>query len=192
LAVTAINQGTDLLLEVDLDLLTNGRHNVKLTGQVMSLTAIPALALVPDAIGNMTIASLDSGDSQDSMDSDSQMTLTWSWLWAEGYIKTKSSITGTDKASEKIIVVHVPGHLVIALNPQMVCADQLQHLLLTENKHIQLNSKRLIWTFDGGGLGLLRDTLWNQHIGNCSWITHTCKAAYWFSVPAGWRSWVGL
>jgi hypothetical protein len=88
LAVTAINQGTDLLSEVDLDQLTNERHNVKLTGQVMSLTAVPALALVPNAIGNMTIASLDSGDSQDSMDSDSQMTSTWSWLWAGGYIKT--------------------------------------------------------------------------------------------------------
>ena len=50
----------------------------------------------------------------------------------------------------------------MALNPQMVCADRLQHLPLTENERIQLNSKRLIWTFDSGGLGLVCDALWER------------------------------
>lgn len=159
LTVTAINQETGLLSDLNLDQLTNEWHNIKLTGQVMSLTAMPALALVPDTISDMTISS---SGSQDLMGSDLQTMSTWSWLWAGGYVKTKSSIIGTDEVSEKIIVVHVPGHLTMALNPQMICADQLQDLPLTESEHTQLNSKCLLWVFDNGGLGLVRDTLWER------------------------------
>lgn len=155
LTVTAINQGTSLLPDVDLDQLMNERHNIKLAGQVLSLIAIPAVTLVPD----MTASS------QDSVGTDLQMNSTmstWSWLWAGGYIKTKSSIAGTDEVMEKSIVVNVPGHLTTVLNPQIICADRLQHLPLTENEHSQLNSKRLLWMFDNGGLGLVRDTLWER------------------------------
>ena len=45
LTVTAINQGTSSLPDVDLDQLMNERHKVKIAGQVMSLTAVPTSTL---------------------------------------------------------------------------------------------------------------------------------------------------
>jgi len=108
-----------LLPDVDLDQFMNEPHNIKLTGQVMSLTAILALALVPDTTASRP-------DDQDPVGADSQTTSAWSWLWAGGYVRMKSSTTGTDEVSAKSIIVNVPGYLTVALNSQMICADQLQ------------------------------------------------------------------
>ena len=83
-------------------------------------------------------------------------------MWAGGCVKGKLLVAGTDEVSEKSIIVNVPGHLTAALNPQMICANMLQHLLLMENECIQLNSKHLLWVFDNGGLGFIHDMLWER------------------------------
>jgi hypothetical protein len=121
----------------------------------MSLTAVPTVALGAD-----TTTSTEAG--RDIPDTELEKASTWSWLWTGGYVKAKAAIAGTDEVSEKVIIVNVPGHLTMALNPRMVLANSLKNLHLPDNELSQLNSKRLLWIFDSGGLGLIRDTLWER------------------------------
>jgi hypothetical protein len=155
LTVTAINEGMQLLTEVDLETLSNERQNIKITGQLMSLTAVPTVVLGAD-----TNTSTEAG--RNIPDTEPEELSTWSWLWTGGYAKAKAAVAGTDKVLEKVIIVNVPGHLTMALNPRMVSADSLKNLHLPDNELSQLNSKRLLWIFDNGGLGLVRDTIWER------------------------------
>jgi hypothetical protein len=155
LMVTAINEGMRLLTEVDLETLSNEWQNIKITGQLMSLTAVPTVVLGADMN-----TSTEAG--RNIPDTEPEELSTWSWLWTGGYAKAKAAVAGTDEVLEKVIIVNVPGHLTMALNPRMVSADSLKNLHLPDNELSQLNSKRLLWIFDNGGLGLVHDTIWER------------------------------
>jgi hypothetical protein len=94
----------------------NERQNIKITGQLISLTAVPTVALGADTTTSTEAGCNIAGTELEGV-------LTWSWLWRGGYIKAKAAVVGTDEVSEKVIIVNVPGHLTMGLNPRMVSAD---------------------------------------------------------------------
>jgi hypothetical protein len=120
-----------------LDIIENEKHNIKLTGQLMALTTVPTMVLNPNpASGNQ--------DHSNPSCTLVENASTWSWLWTGGYIKGRSTISGTDEVSQKIIIMNVPGHLTTILNPQIVTASTLPDLHLLNNELTQLNSQHLL------------------------------------------------
>ncbi|KAF8176875.1 hypothetical protein K438DRAFT_1978916 [Mycena galopus ATCC 62051] len=93
----------------------------------------------------------------------------WAWMWNGEYLKVDSVIRGTtggdaaDKvATDKVVLVSVPGVLTELVNPSMVDAS----IQLGEETARRINSLGQSWEIDDCQLGLVTEVLWGRAIEN--------------------------
>ncbi|KAK6992977.1 hypothetical protein R3P38DRAFT_3078646 [Favolaschia claudopus] len=120
----------------------NPKANVKMSGQILKLKAVVR--------------------TQDDVFSDSSEEIpiesTWSWLWLGSYLMTKSTIKGTQIATDTPHIISVAGHLVEPVNPKAVTAHD--RLATEDMQHI--NSTGTTWAMEHNLLGALTEELWKR------------------------------
>jgi hypothetical protein len=154
ISVTGIHKGTHLLTSIDLDALSHEKQGIRITGQLLSLTAVPSVLLRANT-ENLALA----GDPEQIPE---DAGAAWSWIWTGGYVTSASLVSATGHVVQKSLSVTVPGHLTTTLNPQIISAKSLKNLELTDEQHRKLNSQQLLWVFDSTALGVVRDALWEK------------------------------
>lgn len=93
----------------------------------------------------------------------------WAWIWNGEYLKVDSVMRGTaggdpaDKvATDKVVLVSVPGCLTELVNPTMVDAS----IRLGEMMARRINSLSQSWEIDDKQLGIASELLWAQAVDN--------------------------
>ncbi|KAJ6584060.1 hypothetical protein DFH09DRAFT_1028949 [Mycena vulgaris] len=137
----------------------NPAAKVKITGQVYSLTLIRKTA-APDFVGPIQTKMIRAKNWLES-EEDSE----WAWIWNGEYLKVDAVMRGTsgaDKvATDKVVLVSVPGVLTELVNPTMVDAEIRLGELAS-----RINSLGQSWEIDDKQLGLVADLLWGQAVEN--------------------------
>ncbi|KAJ7089455.1 hypothetical protein C8R44DRAFT_892410 [Mycena epipterygia] len=164
LRTTAIHQDGVSRSSILAATIKNPAAKVKITGQIYSMTLIRKTAA--DVMGplNRTNASIRAIDWLEA-DEDSE----WAWIWNGGYLKVDSIMRGTagedsaDKiATDKVVLVSVPGCLTELVNPTMVDAS----VRLGEMMACRINSLSQSWEIDDKQLGIASELLWAQAVEN--------------------------
>ncbi|KAJ6582641.1 hypothetical protein DFH09DRAFT_1076515 [Mycena vulgaris] len=138
----------------------NPAAKVKITGQVYSLTLIRKTA-APDFVGPIQTNAMIRAKNWLESEGDSE----WAWIWNGEYLKVDAVMRGTsgaDKvATDKVVLVSVPGVLTELVNPTMVDAENRLGQLAS-----RINSLGQSWEIDDKQLGLVADLLWGQAVEN--------------------------
>jgi hypothetical protein len=133
----------------------NPMAQVKLSGQVLSLTMVPTLndqlpasesALArPQAPAHPEVHAYDAEDKSP-----------WSWIWNGRYLKVDSTIAGTKQTTKKVVIVSVPGVLTQLVNYRPV--DAVPRL---GECAYEINSEGRSWELDDGPMGAVCELLWD-------------------------------
>ncbi|KAJ7154444.1 hypothetical protein C8R43DRAFT_885149 [Mycena crocata] len=127
--------------DVNINSIKNIKANIKLTGQILRLKAVPSR---PEDFP------AESGDGID----DPALT----WLWTGLYLMGKSIMKGTKIATDAPHLISVPGHLVEPINPTAISAHDR---LSVEEVH-QINSTGTTWAMNDVLLHTLIAQLWKR------------------------------
>jgi hypothetical protein len=133
----------------------NPMAQVKLSGQVLSLTMVPTL--------NDHLPESESALARPQEPADPEVHLfdmedksPWSWIWNGQYLKVDSAIAGTKQTMKKVVIVSVPGVLTQLVNYRPVNAVPR----LGECAY-EINSEGRSWELDDGPMGAVCELLWD-------------------------------
>jgi hypothetical protein len=164
LRTTAIHQDGVSRSSILTSTIQNPAAKVKLTGQVLSMTLARKTAASDLADQPPTSATMRAADWLES-DDDSE----WGWIWNGEYLKVDSVMCGTtggdaaDKvATDKVVLVSVPGFLTELVNPTTVDAS----IRLGEKTAARINSYGKSWEIDNKQMGIVCELLWGRAVEN--------------------------
>ncbi|KAF8215121.1 hypothetical protein K438DRAFT_1926718 [Mycena galopus ATCC 62051] len=165
LRTTAIHQAGVSRSSILIPTIQNPAANVKLTGQILSMTLVRKTS-DDNYIGPTRTSATTRADNwleSEVEESD------WAWMWNGKYLKVDSVMRGTtggdaaDKvATDKVVLVSVPGVLTELVNPSMVDAS----IRLGEETARRINSLGQSWEIDDRQLGLVTEVLWGRATEN--------------------------
>ncbi|KAJ7502218.1 hypothetical protein B0H11DRAFT_1989903, partial [Mycena galericulata] len=161
LRTTAIHQDGVSRSSILATTIKNPAAKVKITVQVYSLTLIRKTT-APDFVGPVQTSAIIRA--KDWLESDEESE--WAWIWNGEYLKVDSIMRGTSGANkvatDKVVLVSVPGCLTELVNPSMVDAE----IRLGVQTASRINSLGQSWEIDDKQMGLVAELLWGQAIEN--------------------------
>ncbi|KAJ7839544.1 hypothetical protein B0H14DRAFT_3869681 [Mycena olivaceomarginata] len=131
----------------------NPKAQVKLSGQVLSLTMVPTLN---DRLPELESTSFRPQSYSDVPSSDTEDKSPWSWIWNGGFLKVDAAIAGTKQTTKKVVIVSVPGVLTELVNHWPV--DAVPRL---GERAYEINSEGRSWELDNGPMGAVCKLLWD-------------------------------
>ncbi|KAJ7838286.1 hypothetical protein B0H14DRAFT_2588687 [Mycena olivaceomarginata] len=120
----------------------NPKAQVKLSGQVLSLTMVPTLN---DRLPELESTSFRPQSYSDVPSSDTEDKSPWSWIWNGGFLKVDAAIAGMKQTTKKVVIVSVPGVLTELVNHWPV--DAVPRL---GERAYEINSEGRSWELDDG------------------------------------------
>ncbi|KAJ7046130.1 hypothetical protein C8F04DRAFT_1206173 [Mycena alexandri] len=164
LRTTAIHQDGVSRSSILTSTIQNPAAKVKITGQVLSMTLARKTAASDLPEQPPTSATVRAADWLES-DHDSE----WAWIWNGEYLKVDSVMRGTtggdpaDKvATDKVVLVSVPGFMTELVNPTTVDAS----IRLGEETAARINSLGKSWEIDDKQMGIVCELLWGRAVEN--------------------------
>ncbi|KAJ7934278.1 hypothetical protein B0H13DRAFT_1700536 [Mycena leptocephala] len=133
----------------------NPMAQVKLSGQVLSLTLVPTLNdHLPESESALTRPQTPAHPEVHPFDTEDKSP--WSWIWNGQYLKVDSTIAGTKQTTKKVVIVSVPGVLTQLVNYRPV--DAVPRL---GQRAYEINSEGRSWELDDGPMGAVCELLWD-------------------------------